>query len=229
LCFDERKEVPYMGSLWRVTPYVILLVLLTGCYMFSADIVGPDHPSIAPPRAEKPLRLLVGLSGTEEVEVLQNEMFPMTGDFRELKAHFAQELRTLSLFQELLYPVVPHDQPDLTLQVLLQVKFKPDYTEVPKILLTALLLGLTAPLFEAEHHYVARGDLAIIHRNHIVKNYTASSDVIVRIGMLAGHSLRSQPSLMQRAALLARDSMMADLLHQLNQDREFLSQFEPSL
>jgi hypothetical protein len=33
---------------------------------------------------------------------------------------------------------------------------------------------------------------------------------------------------MQQAAFLARDSMMTDLLHQLNQDREFLSQFEPS-
>jgi hypothetical protein len=193
--------------------------------MFSADIVGPDHPPIVPPQAEQPLRLVVGLSGTDEVEVLQNEMFPMPGEFRELKAHFAQELRTLSLFQELLYPVVPHDQPDLTLQVLLQVKFKPDYTEVPKILLTALLLGLTAPLFDAEHHYVARGNLEVTHRNQIVKQYTASSDIIVRIGMLAG---LSGPPPMQQAAFLARDSMMTDLLHQLNQDREFLSQFEPS-
>ena len=218
-----------MGSLWRVTPYVILLVPLTSCYMFSADIVGPDHPSIAPPPAEQPLRLVVGLSGREEVEVRTvNEAFPINGEFHELKALFAQRLLELSLFQRVLYPVVPHDQPDLSIQVNLQVKFKPDWISLPKFLLTNLSLGLTAPMFVAEHRYVARGDLAIIHRDRIVKKYTAGSDIIIRIGMLAGHSLRSQPSLNQRAAFLARDSMITDLLHQLKQDHQFLSQFEPS-
>lgn len=210
-----------MGSLWLVTPFVILFWLVTGCSMFSSEIVGPDHPPIVLPRAEQPLRLVVGLSGTEEVTVLQNENFPMPGEFRELKAHFAEELRTLSLFQELLYPVVPHDQPDLTFQVQLQVKFKPDWTAIPKILLTSMTLGLTAPLSNVEHHYVASGDLAIIHRNRLIKKYTANSDIIVR--ML---SLLSEPPPIQQAAFLARDSMMTDLLRQLSRDREFLSQFE---
>lgn len=210
-----------MRVLGRVTLCLLLLGLLTSCYMFSSEIVEPDHPSIAAPRAEKPLRLVVGLSGTQEV--LENEAFPLSGEFQELRALFAQRLQGLSLFQEVLYPVVPHDQPDLSIQVYLQVKFKPDWTALPKAFLTGLLLGLTAPLFDMEPHYVARGDLEIIHGNHIVKKYTASSDVIVRIGMLAG---LGGPPPMQQAALLARDSMMADLLHQLDQDRGLLSQFE---
>lgn len=212
-----------MGRFWVVTPFVILCGFVTGCSMFSSEIVGPTHPPIIEPRAEQPLRLVVGLSGTEEVTVLQHKKYPMPGEFRELKAHFAEKLRTLSLFQKLLYPVVPHAQPDLIFQVRLQVKFKPDWTEAPKVLLIIMTYFLAAPLFNWEHHYVASGDLAIIHRNRLIKQYTANSDVIVRIRPL---SLLQKLPPIQQAAFLARDSMMTDLLHQLSQDREFLSQFE---
>lgn len=230
LCLDQIKQVPDMGSLWRVTSYVMLLGLLTSCYMVSYEIVivEPDHPSIAPPRAEQPLRLVAGLSGTEEFsmteEIFKNEGIS-PGEFYELKALFAQQLRGLSLFQEVLYPVVPNTQPDLSIQVLLQFKLKPDWTVVPKLILTGLLLGLTAPLFDVEHHFVARGNVAIIHRDHIVKKYTANSDVITRMGIYAN----PPPMFWRQAASRARDSMMADLLHQLAQDRGLLSQFEPSL
>jgi hypothetical protein len=196
---------------------------MTGCSTFSSEIVGPTHPPFAVPPAKQPLRLVVGLSGTEEVTVLRHEKYPMPGEFRELKAHFAERLRALSLFQELLYPVVPHAQPDLTFQVRLQVKFQPDWTAAPKVLLMIMTYFLAAPLVNLEHHYAASGDLAIIHRNRLIKAYTANSDVIVRIGPLS--VLRKLPPI-QQAAFLARDSMITDLLRQLIQDREFLSQFE---
>jgi len=210
-----------MRGLGRVTSYLLLISLLTSCgYLYSYEIVEPDHPSIAAPRAEKPLRLVVGLSGTEEV--LLNEPFPLGGEFQELRALFAQRLQGLALFQQVLYPVVPHDQPDLSIQVFLQAKSERDWTQFPKMFLTGLLLGLTAPLFDVEHHYVARGDLEIIHRDHIVKKYTASSDVIIRTGMFG----KPPPMFWREAASRARDLMMADLLHQLDEDRGLLSQFE---
>lgn len=213
-----------MRGLRHVTSYLLLMSLLTSCgYLYSYEIVEPDHPSIAAPRAEKPLRLVVGLSGTNEA--LLHEQFPPDGKFRELKAHFAQRLQGLALFQEVLFPVVPHDQPDLSIHVVLKVKYEPDWTGLPKLFLTCLLLGLPAPLFHMEHHYVASGDLDIIHRDHIVKKYTASSDVIIRMRMLAA----PPPMFWQQAASRARDSMMADLLHQLDQDRRLLSQFETGL
>jgi hypothetical protein len=225
LCGDQRKEIPDMKDLGRVTSYLILLGLLTSCYMFSYEVVEPDHPPIAAPRAEQPLRLVVGLSGTEEGLLLIAEPFRPDGEFQELKALFAQRLQGLSLFREVLYPAVPHDHPDISLRVFLQVKIEPDWTHFPKLFLTYLLLALPAPLFEVEHHFVARGDLEIIHRDQIVKKYTAISNVTIRRGMLS----ILPPMVWQQAASRARDSMMADLLHQLNQDRGLLSRFEPRL
>lgn len=213
-----------MRGLGRVTSYLLLISLLTSCgYLYDYEVVEPDHPPIAAPRAEKPLRLVVGLSGTEED--LLNEPFPLGGESQELKSLFAQRLQGLSLFQEVLYPVVPHDHPDISLRVFLQVKLEPDWTHFPKLLLTCLLLGLPAPLFHAEHHFVAKGDLEIMHRDHIVKKYTASSDIMLRMRMLGA----PPPMFWQQTTSRARDSMMADLLHQLNQDRGLLSQFETSL
>ena len=210
-----------MKGFSQVTVCLLFISLLTSC---AYEIVGgPDHLSIAAPRAENPLRLVVGLSGTEEV--LLNAPFPLSVEFQELKALFAQRLQGLSLFQEVLYPVVSHDRPDLSIQVFLQHKIEPDWTALPKGFLTYLLLGLPAPLFDVEHHYVARGDLEIIHRDHIVKKYTARSDVITRTRMLAN----PPPMFWQQAASRARDSMMADLLHQLDEDRGLLSQFETGL
>lgn len=210
-----------MRCLGRVISYLLLISLLTSCgYLYSYEIVELDHPSIAAPRAEKPLRLVVGLSGTEEVQP-----FPLDGEFQELKALFAQRLQERALFQQVLYPVTPHDQPDLSIHVFLQAKSERDWTALPKLFLTFLLLGLPAPLFDVEHHYVARGDLEIIHRDHIVKKYTARSDVITRTRMLAN----PPPMFWQQAASRARDSMMADLLHQLDEDRGLLSQFETGL
>lgn len=216
-----------MVNLWVVTPFVILCGLVTGCSTFTSEIIGPTHPPIVLPQIEHPLRLVVGLSGTEEVTVLQHEKYPIPAEFRELKAHFAEKLRTLSLFQELVYPVVPHAQPDLTVQVRLQVKFKPDWTAIPKTFLIIMTYMLAAPLLNWEDHYVASGDLAIIHRNRLIKQYTANPDVIVRIRPLS--LLRNQLPPIQQAAFLARDSMVTDLLQQLSQDREFLSQFEEGL
>lgn len=221
---DQIKEGPDMRVLGRVTSYLLLISLLTSCgYLYSYEIVEPDHLSIAAPRAEKPLRLVVGLSGTEEA--LLNVPFPLGGEFQELRALFAQRLQGRALFQQVLYPVTPHDHPDLALHVFLQHKIEPDWTGFPKLFLTLLLLGLPAPLFDVEHHYVARGDLEIIHRDHIVKKYTARSDVITRTRMLAN----PPPMFWQQAASRARDSMMADLLHQLDEDRGLLSQFETGL
>ena len=206
-----------MRGLGRVTLCLLFISLLTSC---TYEIVEPDHLSIAAPRAEKPLRLVVGLSGTEEVQP-----FPLDGEFQELKALFAQRLQERALFQQVLYPVTPHDQPDLSIHVFLQVKFERDWTGFPKLFLTLLLLGLPAPLFDVEHHYVAKGELEIMHRDHIAKKYTASSDIIIRMRMLA----ELPPMFWQQVASRARDSMMADLLHQLDQDRRLLSQFETGL
>ncbi len=170
------------------------------------------------------MRLFVGLSGTEEI-LLNAAPLLLVGEFQELKALFAQRLQGFSLFQKVLYPVVSHDRPDLSLRVFLQITFEQDWTEIPKIFLTQLLFGLPATLFHVEHHFVARGDLEIMHRDQIVKKYTAISDVIMRRQMFA-----IPPRMFgQQAASQARDSMMADLLHQLDEDREFLSQFETSL
>lgn len=211
-----------MRGFSRVTVCLLFISLLTGC---AYEIVGgPDHLSIAAPRTEKPLRLVVGLSGTGEV-LLNVAPFLLDGEFQELKALFAQRLEGFSLFHKVLDPVVPHDHPDLSLRVVLQVKFERDWTEIPKIFLTQLLFGLPATLFHVEHHFVARGDLEIMHGDQIVKKYTAISDVIMRRQMFA-----IPPRMFgQQAAFQARDSMMADLLHQLDEDREFLSQFETSL
>lgn len=205
-----------------VTVCLLFISFLTSC---AYEIVGgPDHLSIDAPGEEKPLRLVVGLSGT--VEILPNAApLLLDGEFQELKALFAQRLQGFSLFQKVLYPAVSHDRTDLSLRVFMQIQFERDWTEIPKILLTQLLFGLPATLFHVEHHFVAKGDLGIMHRDQIVKKYTASSDVIIRREMFA-----IPPRMVwQQAASRARDSMMADLLHQLDEDREFLSQFETSL
>lgn len=211
-----------MRGFSRVTVGLLFISLLTSC---AYEIVGgPDHLSIAAPGKEKPLRLFVGLSGTEEI-LLDTAPLLLVGEFHELKALFAQRLQGFSLFQKVLYPVVSHDRPDLSLRVFLQITFERDWTEIPKIFLTQLLFGLPATLFHVEHHFVARGDLEIMHRDQIVKKYTAISDVIMRRQMFA-----IPPRMFgQQAASQARDSMMADLLHQLDEDRELLSQFETSL
>ena len=211
-----------MRGFSRVTVCLLFISLLTSCAYEIAG--GPDHLSIAAPRAEKPLRLVVGLSGT--VEILPNAApLLLDGEFQELKALFAQRLQGFALFQKVLYPVVSHDHTDLSLRVFLQIQFERDWTEIPKILLTQLLFGLPATLFHVEHHFVAKGDLEIMHRDQIVKKYTASSDVIIRREMFA-----IPPRMVwQQAASRARDSMMADLLHQLDEDRGLLSQFETGL
>lgn len=213
-----------MRDFGRLASYLLLINLLTGCgYLYSYEIVEPNHPSIAVPREEKPLRLVVGLSGAEEIFL--SEPFPLGGEFQELKALFVQRLQGLSLFQKVLYPVVPRDRPDLSIHVFLKVTSEPDSSQLPKLFLTCLLFALPAPLFHVEHHYVARGDLEIIHKAHIIKKYSASSDVITRMRMLAS----PPPMFWEQAASRARDSMMTDLLHQLEQDRSFFSQFETGL
>lgn len=213
-----------MRDFGRLASYLLLINLLTGCgYLYSYEIVEPNHPSIAVPREEKPLRLVVGLSGTEEIFL--SEPFPLEGEIVELKAVFAQQLQRLSLFQTLLFPVIPRDRPDLSIHVFLKAISEPDSSQLPKLFLTCLLLGLPAPLFHVEHHYVARGDMEILYRGRILKKYSASSDVILRMRMLA----TPPPVFWQQVAFRSRDAMMTDLLHQLEQDRGFLSQFETGL
>ncbi len=211
-----------MKVLLRLSSYMLLISLLTGCgYLYSYEIVEPNHPPMAAPKVERPLRLVVGLSGTEKVLL---DVPPLSGELQELKALFAHQLQELYLFQRVLYPAVPQNPTDLSIHVILilQNKPEPEWTQFPKRFLTCLLLGLPAPLFHVEHHYVARGDMEIMHRDHIVKKYTASSDVIIRMRILAA----PPPAFWEQAASQARDSMIANLFHQLDQDRGLLSRFE---
>jgi len=214
-----------MRDFGRLASYLLLTNLLSGCgYLYSYEIVEPNHPSIAAVKAEKPLRLVVGLSGTEKVLL---DVPPLGGELQELKALFTHQLQGLSLFQRVLYPAVPPNHPDLSIHVILilQNKPEPEWTQFPKRFLTCLLLGLPAPLFHVEYHYVASGDMEIFHRDHFVKKYTANSDVTIRMRVLAV----PPPIFWEQAASRARDSMIADLLHQLDQDRELLSKFETGL
>jgi hypothetical protein len=175
--------------------------------------VRPDAGSVTVPKANRTMRVAVGIMKTEQKVSggLIAENFPDLGPI------FRKHLEESGLFQNVSYPTRPTDQVVGQITLHVDSRFQSDGALFPKAILTGFLIFLPTPLIWYNHEYQSECTLDVMRGGRTLKSYTTKAVVV------ASHKLFAPADVLEADGTEAVSKLLcARLIEQLQKDQLFL-------
>ena len=208
------SSAPERQTLRWAQVFLLGALFNSGCSSYS---VKPDSQPVArPAKLAAPIPASVGIFDPEQ-RTFSRDVYPEVEILRK-------QLDAAGLFEHVYYPVIPSDSLDARLQAHIVIQGKTHASEIPKVLLSALTLGVTEVLYYHYEYWSGTCTVTVIHADKPLKTYSSTASLDFRYKLWNPQVVLEPEHAVGSVTDAIEKRLVPRMVEQLVNDRDFLAE-----